>query len=153
MYNYNALFILLRYCLGVIFLYPIIYCSLYLNDKYRTLDYNKRCYIVKNLIKSAVLLYITLTSYSSILLPILKNNWINKDLNDLAAIYVSNDIVGLLIIPKLPATTKFHHITTTLLVLYSFSIDFTQENVGRWMFIYTFMSILSFGVKKKSTKW
>ena len=31
-------------------------------------------------------------------------------------------------------------------MLYSFSIDFTQETVGRWMFIYTFMSILSFGV-------
>ena len=112
--------------------------------EYKIHNYNKRCYIVKNIIKSFMLFLMTIFSINRIFLPALEDNWNNTDAHIFSSIYVSNDIIGLLVIPKLPPSTKFHHIVTTLLLFYSYTIDFREENVGRWMFIYTMMSTFSF---------
>ena len=137
MYDYIALFYLLKCCLGVLVLYPITHTVLFLNDQFRTLNYNKRCYVVKNMIKSVILLYLVIEFINSSIYK--KTIWDSQYLHNFAGLYVSNDIIGLLIIPHLPITTKFHHIMTSILLIYSFSIDFTQDNVGRWMLIYTYM--------------
>ena len=145
--NYTAILKLIQYCFGILILYPLVNIILYFNTEYRLLPYHKRCYVVKNIIKSFSLCLIFIFSIQNILIPIFtKDEWNNDYLYITAAKYVSNDIVGLLIIPKLPKTTLFHHITTTILVLYSFNIDFSKDNVGRWMLIYKIMSCMSFGV-------
>jgi hypothetical protein len=144
MYDYIALFYLLKCCLCVLSLYPITHTILFLNEQFRILNYNKRCYVVKNIIKSSILFYLVIEFINSLMYR--KTIWDSQYLHNVAGLYVSNDIIGLLIIPHLPITTKCHHIMTSILVIYSFSIDFTQDNVGRWMLIYTYMSCLSFGV-------
>ena len=144
MYNYFSILLLLRFSIDIIFLYPFVHFILSLNTIYNNYDYNKKCYIVKNIIKSVILCYISLFSITDIFIPIYHDKWDNYIINKYASLYVANDIVSLFIIPKLPKTTKFHHITTTILLLFSFSIDFQQNNVGRWLFIYCVFSSFSF---------
>ena len=131
-------------CLFILFLYMFLNFCLRNVDEYCKHDYNKRCYIVKNIIKSFMLFLMTIFTINRIFIPALGDNWNNTDAHIFSSIYVSNDIIGLLVIPKLPPSTKFHHIVTTLLLFYSYTIDFREENVGRWMFIYTMMSTFSF---------
>lgn len=148
MFYYLGLLKIIQYCSIVLISYPIVHTILLLtNQNYIKLNYHKRCYVVKNIIKSIMLCWISIWSTRSIIIPVLYGeNYVNELMYETAAKYVSNDIIGLLLIPKLPRTTVFHHITTTLLVISSFSIDFTNDNVGRWMFIYTMWSCFSFGV-------
>ena len=148
MFYYLGILKIIQYCLIVLVCYPIVHTILtFTNNQYNQLSYNKKCYVVKNIIKSVSLSIISISSTKNIILPVIYgNNYVNELMYETASQYVSNDIIGLLLIPKLPRTTVFHHITTTLLVITSFSIDFSQDNVGRWMFIYTMWSCFSFGV-------
>ena len=148
MYYYLGILKIIQYCLVVLICYPIVHTILSLtNSQYNKLSYNKKCYVFKNIIKSVSLSLISISGTKNIIIPVIYGeNYVNPLMYETAAQYVSNDIIGLFLIPKLPRTTIFHHITTTLLVITSFSIDFTHDNVGRWMFIYTMWSCFSFGV-------
>lgn len=144
MYNYNGILFLIRYSICILFLYPLLHLFLSFNNKYNTHSYNKKCYILKNIIKSFVLCIICLTVIYDIFIPIYNGIWDNNMINKYGSLYVANDFLSLLIIPKLPKTTKFHHITSTILLFFSFSIDFGKDNVGRWLFIYCLLSSYSF---------
>ena len=82
--------------------------------------------------------------FNFILYDIYNNRWINQDLNMIASAYVSNDIMGLILLKKLPLSTKLHHITSTTLLLYSYTLDFSENNIGRLLFILTIFSTYSF---------
>jgi len=144
MYNYNGILFLIRYSLCILFLYPLLHLFFSFNEKYVSHTYNKKCYILKNLIKSFVLCIISVTSIYDIFIPMYYDIWDNNVINKYGSMYVANDFLSLLIIPKLPKTTKFHHITTTILLFFSFSIDFKEDNVGRWIFVYCCLSSYSF---------
>ena len=139
----NQLYYLFKTCLSILFLYPCTNYILSFNEKYNTYNYNKKCYIIKNLIKSVFLLYCSLMSFR-LLRDAYYNEWNNEKLNKFATLYVSNDIIGLLTVPKLPFSTKLHHLTTTCMLLYSFLIDFREDNVGRLLFMLCIFSSFSF---------
>ena len=131
-------------CISTGLLYLLTHSLLQFNQKYNSFDYNKKCYILKNIIKSFSLAYLCLFKVSSIIYDAYLDKWENIILNNFASIYVSNDIMGLLILPKLPTSTKLHHITTTIMLFYSYTIDFNHDNVGRLLFILIIFSSLSF---------
>ena len=69
----------------------------------------------------------------------------NELIYKFGALYVSNDIIALCVVKNLSITTKCHHFITTLLLFYSFSIDFNDsEKPGILMYIYTILSSYSF---------
>jgi hypothetical protein len=142
-YNCNAYLYLLYCCIRILIMYPIVHFVLKYNSLYNNYDYNKKCYIIKNIIKSIILCYISIDSVS-LLFDAYNGRWDKSSLNQFASIYVSNDIMGLIIIPKLPTTTKFHHILSTILLLYSYTVNFTEDNVGRFLFILCIFSSFSF---------
>ena len=135
---------LLFCCISTGLLYLVTHSLLQFNHKYNTYDFNKKCYILKNIIKSCSLAYLCLFKLSPILYDAYIGHWDNYVLHNFASIYVSNDIMGLLILPKLPTSTKFHHLTTSIMLFYSYTIDFTQENVGQLLFILVLFSSFSF---------
>ena len=89
-------------------------------------------------------LLIIILLMNDLFIPSIYGEFKNREANLFSSAYVANDFIGLLVVPNLPRSTKFHHIVTTSLLLYSYTIDFTEENVGRWMFIYTLMSTFTF---------
>jgi hypothetical protein len=124
-------------------MYPTVHFTLFFNTKYKNYDYNKKCYIIKNIIKSLILGYISVDAFN-LLSNAYVDIWDNKVLNEFATIYVANDIVGLLLIPKLPFTTKIHHLTSAFFLIYSYHIEFNEPNIGRLLFILCIFSCFSF---------
>ena len=144
MFKIEYFFFLLISCLSVLSSYCILHLIFINSKEYNLLTYNKKCYVLKNVTKSIILFIMTFYSIEKIILPGMKGEWDNTDVHTFSSAYVSNDLIGLLIVPKLPFSTKMHHLITGSLLFYSYTIDFTENNVGRWMFIYTVMSTITF---------
>ena len=150
-YDYNAILWLFSSCLFVRYLYFMTDVLLFSHEKYATLFFSRdryaalslvrRKYIQKNLIKSIYLAVLTMVAAATIVLPIWRdNNWDNWMIHRLAALYVSNDIVGLICVEELPQTTRIHHIVSTVMVMTSFGIDFQTSDIGQAMLVYTMAS-------------
>lgn len=73
---------------------------------------HKKMYVVKNYIKSFFLagLCFGLNNFLNLLNGTVDLMFIKR----CAVYYIMNDIIGLLLVQKLPTTTKIHHITTSL---------------------------------------
>lgn len=73
---------------------------------------HKKMYVVKNYVKSFFLasLCLQLHHFMNLLNGTVDLLFIKK----CGAYYIMNDLIGLILVKKLPTTTKIHHITTTL---------------------------------------
>ena len=117
------------------------------HENYKSFSVNRQQYIVKNIIKSLILSVLSIKSIhlmSSVFFDTpLSNNYVKN----YASLYVANDIVGLITLPKLPASTKFHHSMTTLLLFYNYTIDYTYVNeysVAKLLIVLTCFSSYAF---------
>ena len=125
--------------------YIIFYVILVFNEQFQKIKISKQLYIVKNIVKSWILLYIAI--YASIdFYKYLVTNEINMNLiYHYASTYVSNDILALILVPNLPYTTRIHHMITSLFLLYTLNIDYNDiTNVGHLLFLYTLFSSYTF---------
>ena len=119
------------------------------NSKYKCLSYNKQVYVTKNITKSIVLSMVCIRLFwigYDISMNIPLDNTIVKNT---ASIYVANDIVALLIVPKLPISTKRHHMTTTFLLFVNYFInyedlDLISSKIGILLIGYTAFSAFAF---------
>ena len=110
-------------------------------EKYNILPLERRKYIIKNFIKSFLLLVVTLGLLKPLIIPaLLRNEWDNRLVHLTGAIYTSNDLMGLVLVKNLPKSTKMHHIITTTFCLTCFGIDFQTSHLGKLMFVYTLAS-------------
>jgi len=125
--------------------YIIFYVILVFNENFQKINMSKQLYIVKNIVKSWILLYVAIYSTFD-----LYNFTITKHINmtkihHYACNYVSNDILALILVPNLPYTTRIHHMITSLFLLYTLNIDYNDiTNVGQFLFIYTLFSSYTF---------
>ena len=79
------------------------------------------------------------------ILPQFYNEFDNEIIKKYASMYVSNDIMALVIVRRLPLTTKIHHSITSLLLFYTFNIDFNDEKqFGELLVVYTVLSSYTF---------
>ncbi len=83
----------------------------------------------------------------------------NNIIKVFASLYVSNDFMGLFMVP-LHFTTVLHHSVSLVFLLYSWSIDFNTNKTAQNILIYTWLSSLNFGVnlylglrKIKQVEW
>ena len=136
---------LLQTLLNVSGYYIIFYVVLVFNSHFQTIKLSRQLYIVKNIVKSWILLYVSI--YASV---DLYNYFITNEINmtliyHYASIYVSNDILALILVPNLPYTTRIHHLITSLFLIYTLNIDYNDiNNVGQLLFIYTLFSSYTF---------
>lgn len=99
-------------------------------------------YITKNFMK-CIYLFFLFVGASIFIMPYKTYN--NAVIKVFASLYVSNDFMGLIKV-KLSITTKMHHIVSFLLLIYSWSIDFNENNIAQAIFMYTYISAANFGV-------
>ena len=129
----------------VLGLYIIIAVFLSLNTNYQKIKLEKQMYIIKNVVKSLVLLYVGFFSSIDFIYFIYNEEFEMNAVYDYASFYVANDFIALLIVPNLPKTTILHHKITCLFLVYTLHVDFNSiENVGQLLFIYTIFSSYAF---------
>jgi hypothetical protein len=140
-YDYAALLFLGGMCKIIQKSYPRVDTYLQRFEKYNNLPLERRKYIIKNFIKSALLLVLSIGLFGPVIWPAIRyNQWNSRLIHITGAIYTSNDLMGLVMVKKLPYSTKMHHIITTALCLTCFGIDFQTSHLGKMMFVYTFAS-------------
>ena len=127
-------------------LYVFTYIILEDNNKtFQRLELNKRLYVVKNIVKSVVLGFISVSYSKTLINSLIIDKYDMNFIRDIASLYVSNDIMALLLVPNLPKTTKIHHSITTMLLGYTMTVDYNYiSNPGKLMLIYTLLSCYSF---------
>merc|ERR1711991_1049850 len=99
------------YCI----IYGIIYLFLYKNKKFDVLSNNRKLYIVKNIGKSIGLFILSFMAFNTLYQGVLYDKWNNKDIHKLGFMYASSDILSLMIVRKLPKSTKIHHTSVLFL--------------------------------------
>jgi hypothetical protein len=122
-----------------------MFIALSFNTNFQKLKLSRQLYIVKNVVKSFVLLYVGF--FASIdFIRFIKNDYYEMNLvYYYASFYVANDLMALLIVPNLPNTTKIHHQITCAFLLFTLHVNFNSiENVGQLLFIYTIFSSYAF---------
>jgi hypothetical protein len=146
MYDYDALVWLALSCAGVRVLYLWVdHVLANRNPKYARLPVDRKMYIQKNLVKSTVLAFLCVVAVFYIVVPVTQfEYWDNYAIHRIAVVYVSNDVVGLICVDKLPMTTRIHHIITTSLVVVSLGIDFATSDIGQAMVVYTCASATAY---------
>lgn len=131
-------------CVGLLIGYYIL--NLFLvntNSKYKQLTRNRKMYVLKNILKSMSLGYLTIFKFH-FYSDMINNNWDNNSIYKFASLYIVNDFLGLLLNKKLPVNTKHHHITSILLYIFLINIDFTQNSPLRLIFTYGTVSSMPF---------
>lgn len=129
----------------ILILYNFFYYTLNLFEIFNILNYDKKIYIVKNIVKSIILGYLSFATINIIPSLINNKNYNNELIKHYSTLYVGNDIFALLFVPNLPKTTKIHHTITTILLFYSLNIDYNNNKIiGRLLIIYSIFSCYSF---------
>ena len=104
-------------------------------------DLPRRNYVVKNVVKSFVLCLLVLASF------VFLRDWDNDTIKSFAALYVSNDLMALIVCRNtLPTSTRLHHLTSVLFLFAAFQTDFIQSNTAQMLFYYTYASAWAFPV-------
>jgi len=101
--------------------------------------------VIKNLYKAAGLAFLCVVTMPTVIVPAAYGVWKTNLIHVVAAAYVSHDFVGLLRVP-LPMNTKLHHISSVILMLITFTLDFSKSSLGQAIFVYTVCSAMSFVV-------
>ncbi len=149
---YCNLLSLFFFCYINYFSYDI--CSYFLNYNKNFIEIsktneNRKNYIIKNVVKSVNLcLIIPLTIYI-LNCVFLKKELENNFVKNFASYYVSNDIVALIKVRKLPKTTVFHHTMTITLLIVNYFIDYENlesNSLAKLLIVYTCFSCYSFMV-------
>jgi len=145
-YDYNAITTAVYSSASVFALYPIVKIYLHHNyENFNLLPSHKQYYVVKNLIKSSMLLGLCIMVIPTIVVPVYMNGtWSNYWCHRLGILYTTNDYMGLLLVDKLPKTTQDHHKITTILCVISLGIDFQTSTLGQMLFVYTIASASSY---------
>lgn len=124
-------------------LYNIIFYLLnkYISSFNKVNPEHKKMYVVKNYIKSFYLAALCFT------LPYFIYGQYNIYFIKRCAIYyIMNDIIGLMLVEKLPKTTIIHHTTTSLCGLVIFTKDNDNLDILTLIVLYAIFSSLSFSV-------
>ena len=142
-YKYFFLFLLQSY--GLYRTYPVMNFLLCKSEKYSKYDTTKQYYIIKNLIKSVSMAVILFFMVFTFIPNLFNNEWHDTHNRIIGIFYVSNDLAGLMAVPKLPSSTKFHHYTT--IFLFSIICGMTTEkedNIARLIVVYTIFSCIPY---------
>mgnify|MGYP001479104390 CR=1 FL=1 len=124
--------------------YPILNRLLLYNNNYLLLPQHKKNYIIKNVWKTIMMIYLCFYTWDE-LLNIIFLKYLDMNFVRIAGIlYVANDLTGLIMVDKLPINTIMHHITTFILLNVVFIFDGNELEIIRLILIYTIFSYFSF---------
>jgi hypothetical protein len=113
-------------------------------SNFEKLKDDKKMYVTKNIVKSVILAPLSINLSKQLF-----NLVLERDINQLffrnyGALYVANDLAGLLFVRNLPNSTKLHHTSTILLYTILCAYDINKNSICRMMAVYTIFSCYPF---------
>jgi hypothetical protein len=131
MYLSEQLLIFFGCVLGNLVNFALIHYFLRDDVHYKKLEYHQKCYMVKNLSKSIILLTFLVSG-----IRMLFNGLVYQEYNDYwmtiyGSVYVSTDFTGLLVVPNLHMTTIIHHICVILFGVINLLVNFDENGFHR----------------------
>lgn len=132
-------------------LYFITHIGLsYFNNYYNKLNYDLKCYTVKNLTKSAILAAIIYWSWD-VMIPFLfvHKIWDNRYLTYMGHIYASTDITALIIVPNLSDATIVHHWSVVIFNIFNMYLNYEVPGIHRNLVLLTYFSALPYVVNTR----
>lgn len=128
------------YSVSYIFFYKV----LEFNSSFQKLNFERRLYVVKNIIKSISLAYLSAITIPYIF-DYINMEEINVDLTRWwGTIFVANDLTALFMVKNLPSNTRNHHLMTTLLLQVVFLFNGNELEIVKFIVIYTIFSYYAF---------
>jgi hypothetical protein len=106
---------------------------------------DRKNYIIKNLIKS-VSMFVIFIHFLYIIFNIDNPFFNNSIIRNYGALYVGNDIGGLIMVKNLPNSTKLHHIISLILFMVVSYFDVNKHDFVNMITIYTIFSFIPFCV-------
>jgi hypothetical protein len=131
---------LLKYMSFYCILYSLLYSIIYKNNLFIKLNYNRKLYVIKNIAKSIGLLLLSIYSTKTLYNAVIYDIWDNRRIHILGFIYGSSDILSLILVRKLPKSTKIHHTSVLFLSIVNSLTDYTIPTHWRGIVIYAFFS-------------
>lgn len=132
---------------GIYYLYKIFHIQLSISNKYKQLDTYKKKYVIKNFIKTAIMIFIVYKLLTEEYINIINGTLDANILKFYGGLYVSNDLMGIIMVKNLPSNTKYHHITSTsLYTIFCFIKNINDNVIAKCMIYYTIFSCLAFTV-------
>ena len=129
--------------------YSLLYnpIEILLNKNSIFIQYKKdrKKYIIKNLIKS-VSMFIIFTHFLYIIFNLDNPFFNNSIIRNYGALYVGNDIGGLIMVKNLSDSTKLHHIISFILFMVVSYFDVNKNDIVNMISIYTIFSFIPFSV-------
>ena len=124
--------------------YILLYQILEINSSFKKLGFERRLYVVKNIIKSISLAYLSAITIPYIITYVTMGE-INIDLTRWwGTIFVANDLTALCMVKNLPANTRNHHLMTTFFLQVVFLFDGNELEIVKFIIIYTIFSYYAF---------
>lgn len=125
-------------------LYPILYYSVsYIKPH---LEYSNKIYIVSNLIKGIMLLYLCLTYYEKFFTIFNEEKWDSFVYKKITVAYAVTDFCSLFIVSKMKLNTIIHHILVVLFTMVIVYQDIQYNTILYSIIIYGFFSSLAYMV-------
>lgn len=111
---------------------------------YGKLNIIQKRYTQKNLTKSLILLLILIMGLPNMFVLFVTGKWQNEMIHFLGTIYVSTDLTGLIMIPKLSIATKIHHYCVLVFGTISVLSDYNKMGIHRAMVTLTLLSAIPY---------
>jgi hypothetical protein len=124
------------YCI----LYGLLYSFFFKNILFIKLNYNRKLYVIKNIAKSIGLFFLSIYSSKTLYNAVVYDIWDNKKIHILGFMYASSDILSLILVRKLPNSTKIHHTSVLFLCIVNSLTDYSIPIHWRGIVIYAFFS-------------
>jgi len=128
------------------FLYAPIKNFLNKNKTFIECHEPKKNYIIKNFIKTGSMFYIFLVFLKIIIFNDVNNFFNNQTIRNYGAIYVGNDLCGLIMVKNLPKSTKFHHVVSVILYSIVSYYNVEEYDIVKMIAIYTIFSFIPYSV-------
>ena len=125
-------------------LYPILFYGL--SSLYSGLRYEKKIYIVSNLIKGSMLLYLCITYFSKLFSIFNQNNWDSFIYKKITVAYAVTDFCSLFIVNKMKLSTIIHHIIVVIFAIVIVYQDIQYNTILHSIIVYGFFSSIAYMV-------
>lgn len=126
------------------FFYKIVNYFVKENKEYKELSDDRKNYFLKNLVKAGVLMYISGIGSYVIYQGYILRIWKNKLIYMVGYQYAALDILGLIMVRKLPINSKIHHISSFLLAYLNTKVNYEQSTFWVGLPIYCLLSCYAF---------
>ena len=126
--------------------YKIVNRCLQKNDQYNKLSLDRKNYFLKNIVKSIVLLYISSIGTYMIYNGYVMKIWKNRLFYQVGYQYAALDILGLIMVRKLPINSKIHHISSFILAYLNTRVNYEKRTFWIGLPIYCLLSCYAFTV-------